>query len=42
MIIFRRGVYTGTKFHEMKLLEEKKEKGGVEFSKNAETSFRFN
>jgi len=42
MIIFRRGVYTGTKFHEMKLLEEKKEKGGVEFSKNAETSFRLN
>lgn len=42
MIIFRRGVYIGTEFHEMKLLEEKKGKGGVEFSKYAETSFRLN
>lgn len=42
MIVFRRGVYIGTEFHEMKLLEEKKGKGGVEFSKYAETSFRLN
>lgn len=40
MIIFRRGVYIGTEFHEMKLLEEEKEKGDVEFSKYTETSFR--